>query len=136
MAGRDDRRPQDAAGGTPILERLVGALGVALLAGVVGTLGWDALRGERAPPAFRFEVVGVGPAGDGRHAVRFRVRNEGDAAVENLGVEGRLAAEPPETAGLTLDFLAAGEEREAALVFAADPARHPLSLAATNFTSP
>lgn len=134
MAGRDDRQ-RDTAGGTPILERLVGALGVALLAGVVGTLGWDALRGGRVPPSFRFEVVGIGPSGE-RHAVRFLVRNEGDAAVENLGVEGRLAAEPPETAGLTLDFLAAGEEREAALVFAADPARHPLSLAATNFTSP
>lgn len=130
---RDRGKP--AGEGTPVLERLVGALGALLLLGAAATLGWDALRGERAPPAFRFEVLGTAPSGE-RHLLRFRVRNEGDAAVERLGVEGRLAAEPPETAALVLDYLAAGEEREAALVFAADPARHPVDLVATGFAEP
>ena len=71
--------------------------------------------GGREPPSFRFEVLGSVPSGD-RHLLRFRVRNGGDAPVEKLAVEGRLAAEPAETAALTLDYLAAGEKREAALV--------------------
>jgi uncharacterized protein (TIGR02588 family) len=80
-------------------------------------------------------VLGTAPSGD-RHVLRFRVRNEGGAAVERLALEGRLAAEPPETAALVLDYLAAGEEREAALVFAADPSRHPVALVATSFAEP
>ena len=40
-----------------------------------GALG-DAVRGGRAPPAFRFEVLGAAPSGD-RHPLRFRARNEG-----------------------------------------------------------
>lgn len=132
----DDREvPPAREGGTPVLERLVGALGAALLLGVSATLGWDALTGGREPPSFRFEVLGTAPSGD-RHLLRFRVRNEGGAAVEKLAVEGRLAAEPAETAALTLDYLAAGEEREAALVFGADPSRHRVTLAATSFIEP
>jgi uncharacterized protein (TIGR02588 family) len=96
-----------------------------------GALG-DAVRGGRAPPAFRFEVLGAAPSGD-RHPLRFRARNEGDAAVEKLAAEGRLAAE---VASLTLDYLAAGEEREAAFLSAADPSRHPVSLVAASFAGP
>ena len=91
--------------------------------------------GGREPPSFRFEVLGSVPSGD-RHLLRFRVRNEGDASVEKLAVEGRLAVEPAETAALTLDYLAAGEKREAVLVFAADPSRHPVALVTTSFVVP
>lgn len=130
-----EERGRPGGEGTPILERLAGALGAVLLLGTAATLGWDAVRGERTPPAFRFDVLGSAPSGD-RHLLRFRVRNEGDAAVEKLAIEGRLAAEPAEVAGLTLDYLAAGEEREAALLFTADPARHPVALLATSFAKP
>ena len=137
MTADDDRggpeRP--VAEGTPILERLVGALGAALLLGASATLGWGAARSGREPPSFRFEVLGSGPSGD-RHLLRFRVRNGGDAPVEKLAVEGRLAVEPAETAALTLDYLAAGEQREAALIFAADHSRHPVALVATSFVVP
>ncbi len=125
-----------AAPGTPVLERLMGALGALVLLGVCGALAWDAWRGEGRPAAFAFRVLEVAPGERGRHLVRFEVENVGDRTAERLAVRGRLAAEPPEEARLIVDFLAAGERREGAFLFAADPAAFPLDLAAESFSEP
>jgi uncharacterized protein (TIGR02588 family) len=45
-------------------------------------------------------------------------------------------ADPVEEAELELDFLAAGEEREAALLFTADPRAYPLELSTVSFSDP
>ena len=124
------------ASGTPILERIVGALGALLLLGVCAALAWDALRGDRHPPAFAFAVAEILPSGGGRYMVRFRVQNTGGKAAETITVRGRLGTQPVETAELELDFLAAGEEAEGALLFTADPRAHPLDLSTGSFSSP
>lgn len=123
------------AEGTPILERIVGAIGAVLLLGVCAALAWDAWRGDRVPPTFAFTIDRIDDSG-GRHLVRFRVQNTGTRAAERITLRGRLAGQPEETAELELDFLAAGEEREAALLFTADPRAFPLELATVSFSDP
>ncbi len=123
------------APGTPILERIVGAIGAVLLIGLCAALGWDALRGDDRPPAFAFTVAEILPS-SGRHMVRFLVRNTGGKAAETIAVRGQLMAQPVETAELEIDFLAAGEEREGALLFTADPRVYPLELSTYSFSDP
>jgi uncharacterized protein (TIGR02588 family) len=125
-----------AAPGTPILERLTGALGALLLLGACGALAWDAWSGEGRPADFAFRVLEVVPAGGGRHLVRFEVENVGGRTAGKVAVRGVLAADPAESARLIVDFLAAGERREGAFLFAADPAAFPLDLAAESFGEP
>ena len=123
------------AEGTPILEKVAGGIGAAILLGVCLALVWDAWRSVDHPPSFAFAVDQVLPT-SGRHLVRFRVQNTGARAAETITVRGRLLADPVEEAELELDFLAAGEEREAALLFTADPRAYPLELSTLSFSDP
>jgi uncharacterized protein (TIGR02588 family) len=123
------------APGTPILERITGGIGAAILLGVCLALVWDAWRSDDHPPSFAFAVDQVLPT-SGRHLLRFRVQNTGARAAETITVRGRLLADPVEEAELELDFLAAGEEREAALLFTADPRAYPLELSTVSFSDP
>jgi uncharacterized protein (TIGR02588 family) len=125
-----------AAPDTPVLERLTAAVGALLLLGVCGALAWDAWRGEDRPADFAFRVLEVAPGEGGRRVVRFEVENVGDRTAEEVAVRGVLAADPPESARLVVDFLAPGERREGAFLFAADPAAFPLELAAESFREP
>ena len=68
--------------------------------------------------------------------MRFRVQNTGAKAAETITVRARLMADPVEEAELELDFLAAGEERKAALLFTADPRAYPLELSTVSFSDP
>jgi uncharacterized protein (TIGR02588 family) len=133
MSGRSD--DGDRAPGTPILERIVGALGVLMLLGTCAALGWEVLWREGGPPDFRLEVLETIPLA-GRHLVRFRVINTGRRAAEEIAVTGSLEGERPETARIVLDFLAPGEEREGGLLFSADPAGRSPTLTVESFADP
>jgi uncharacterized protein (TIGR02588 family) len=123
------------AQGTPLLEKITGGIGAVLLLGVCLALVWDAWRSDDHPPGFAFAVDQILPSA-GRHLVRFRVQNTGARAAETITVRARLMADPVEEAELELDFLAAGEEREAALLFTADPRAHRLELSTVSFSDP
>jgi uncharacterized protein (TIGR02588 family) len=123
------------AQGTPLLEKITGGIGAVLLIGVCLALIWDAWRSDDHPPGFAFAVDQVLPS-SGRHLVRFRVQNTGARAAETITVRARLMADPVEEAELELDLLAAGEEREAALLFTADPRAYPLELSTVSFSDP
>ena len=123
------------AQGTPLLEKITGGIGAVLLIGVCLALIWDAWRSDDHPPGFAFAVDQILPS-SGRHLVRFRVQNTGAKAAETITVRARLMADPVEEAELELDFLAAGEEREAALLFTADPRAYPLELSTVSFSDP
>ena len=51
-------------------------------------------------------------------------------------VEGELVAGAPEWREATIDYLPAGSERRAGLVFGADPQTHGLKLRAKSFIEP
>jgi uncharacterized protein (TIGR02588 family) len=123
------------APGTPILERITGAIGAAILLGVCLALVWDAWRSDDHPPGFAFALDQILPT-SGRHLVRFRVQNTGARAAESITVRGRLMADPVEEAELELDFLAAGEECQGALLFTADPRAYRLELSTVSFSEP
>jgi uncharacterized protein (TIGR02588 family) len=123
------------AQGTPLLEKITGGIGAVLLIGVCLALIWDAWRSDDHPPGFAFAVDQILPS-SGRHLVRFRVQNTGAKAAETITVRARLMADPVEEAELELDFLAAGEERKAALLFTADPRAYPLELSTVSFSDP
>ena len=123
------------AQGTPLLEKITGGIGAVLLIGVCLALIWDAWRSDDHPPGFAFAVDQVLPS-SGRHLVGLRVQNTGAKAAETITVRARLMADPVEEAELELDFLAAGEEREAALLFTADPRAYTLELSTVSFSDP
>ena len=68
------------------LEWLVFAVGLALVAGTVGFLAWDALRGSDSPPDLAVELGPPRAQGEG-WSVPVVVRNRGQQTAEGAHVE-------------------------------------------------
>ncbi len=66
------------------------------------------------------------------------IRNDGDRTVEDVIVQGQLVAGEgePETAEITITFLAGGETVEGVMVFRSDPAQGELTTGVTSYKKP
>lgn len=119
------------------LEWIVFAVSLAVVAGTVGFLAWDAMQGEDSPAALSVELGRPEPR-DGAWAVPVTVRNRGDETAEGVRVEVTLetAGAPPETADFEADFVPRRSKREGWVTFRSDPSRGRLSGRATGYETP
>ena len=62
--------------------------------------------------------------------------NTGGETAAQVVIEGELIGGSPEWREATIDYLPAGSERRAGLVFGADPRTHGLKLRAKGFVEP
>lgn len=133
--GKQDQREQ--AESPPLLEWVMGAIGLVLLLASLGYLGWQALRGAAVPPTPVIETVGVEQRA-GRFLLRFRVHNQGTETAERLQVSGRLRqlGLVVEESSTEFDFLPGGSSREGGLFFLRNPERHELALEARSYQKP
>jgi uncharacterized protein (TIGR02588 family) len=73
-----------------------------------------------------------------RYLVSLKIRNSGNATAAALNVEGvvKQGGTNVETSLITVDYVAAGSERDAALFFANDPRQGELSVRAKGYIEP
>lgn len=118
------------------LEWIVGALGAAIVVGVLGVLIHEALTYREGAPVLVTRVIDVTPTEAG-FVVRFMTENRGpstaDVVVAATLREGGRVVEEAET---TLDYVARKSDRGGGFVFRRDPASGDLELAAKSYRKP
>jgi uncharacterized protein (TIGR02588 family) len=91
------------------------------------------------PPAaeISIQVDEIRPSAQG-YLVSLKIRNSGNATAAALNVEGLLkqGGATVETSLITVDYVAAGSERDAALFFSNDPRQGELSVRAKGYIEP
>jgi uncharacterized protein (TIGR02588 family) len=121
---------------TPLLEWLLGAAGLVLLATGIAVLGLEGLRGGR-PGGVRVVAESTTAVADG-YLVRLGVHNLGSASLADLHLKARLleGSSELESVQLTLDYLPGHATRKAGLYLRHDPARYRLELFAEGYQEP
>jgi uncharacterized protein (TIGR02588 family) len=119
------------------LEWIVFAVSLAVVAGTVGFLAWDAVRGEDSPAALSVELGRPEPR-DGVWAVPVTIRNRGHETAENVTVEVILETPgaEPERADFDAAFVPRQSKREGWVTFRSDPSRGRLSGRAAGYETP
>ncbi len=131
----DDRSRKAAA--TPWLEWLSAGIGLVLTLGVLGSIGWQAVRDVSEPPVISIEVERT-VAIEGGYRVDFQARNMAGATASQVEIEGRLADNDrePEIGRVTFDYIPGHSARRGGMFFTRDPVSGPLSLRALGFANP
>jgi uncharacterized protein (TIGR02588 family) len=115
----------------------IALLGLALVAGSVGFMLYEAVAGDSSPPDVTVHVDSILPARNG-FLVKFRAVNEGGSTAEGLTVEGLLrnGNELLESSNTVIEFVPAHSEREGGLFFSSDPRQYQLQVRAKGYENP
>lgn len=120
----------------PLAEWIASGIGLLLVAGTVGYMGYAALTKEDRPPDIQVQVLSVQPQSQG-YLAQFRATNHGDQAAHDvhiIGVQGQ--GDEAEESDATLDFLPAGSEKTGGLFFTQQPTLERLSVRAAGYQGP
>lgn len=120
-------------------ERITFFISLGLLAAILGLAGWANVREGNDPPTISIEAeMERVRAQDSVWYLPIAITNTGSHTAQSVTVSGELATGEgaPETAEVTIDFLAGGETEQAELVFRSDPATGDLTLAPVSFLYP
>ena len=139
MAGKSNRKQGETRAGaaTSKWEWVAGAIGLVLVLGAVGFIGYNALTTAPRVPEVTIEHVGTEPT-PGGYVVEFRARNSAPSTAAALTISGTLydGSTEIETSQVTLDYLPPHGERRGGLIFRTDPAGHELSIEAEGYVDP
>ncbi len=115
----------------------IALLGLALVAGSIAFLLYEAAAGDSSPPDVTLHVDATLQTRNG-YLVKFRAVNEGGSTAEGLTVEGviRSGTDILETSNTVLEYVPAHSEREGGLFFTSDPRQYQLQLRAKGYENP
>ncbi|EIM29848.1 Protein of unknown function (DUF2393) [Microvirga lotononidis] len=120
----------------PWLEWLAAGIGLFLVLGVFGVIGWQAFHGATTPPVITVQVENVAPV-EGGYRVLFRARNGAGEAAAQVEVEGKVSADGgEEVSRVVLDYIPGHSARRGGLFFTRDPRTGALAVRATGFAEP
>lgn len=114
-------------------------ISIAILIAILGLVTYLYVRGDEQPVVILVEPQMQALRQDeGGYYLPVIIRNEGDPTVEEVHIEAELdtGSGETETAQLTIQFLAGGEQLEATFIFQHDPAEGELTTRATSFQEP
>jgi uncharacterized protein (TIGR02588 family) len=133
----NDIHPAKAEQQMPWLEWLASAIGLLLVLGIFGVIGWQAFNGATVPPVITVEVENVAPV-EGGYRVLFRARNRTGEAAAQVEIEGKVTAagEDEETSKAILDYVPGHSARQGGLFFTHDPHSGSLAVRAIGFAKP
>jgi uncharacterized protein (TIGR02588 family) len=117
--------------------RWLAALGLLFVLGSFAMLLRESFVDQPTDAEITIRVDEIRPTGQG-HLVGLTIRNAGNATAASLSVEGVLkrGATDVETSLVTVDYVAAGSERGAALLFTNDPRQGELTVRAKGYIEP
>lgn len=130
-------RATKAPPGTPLLEWLAAGVGLILVLGTIGLIGWEALSADPSPPSVQVRALAIHNSGPG-FLVTVEAKNVGGSPAAQVLVEGELMQGdgPPETAEASFDFIPDHSSRRGGLFFETDPRLGRLSLRAKGYSEP
>lgn len=134
--GRKDQHPSQE--GPRRMEWVIGFISAAIFIGLVLFLFAKAIfEPTGRSPEFAFDMTGPERAGD-FWRLEFTAANVGTRTAAGVEIEGRLLTEGMvvETHSVTLDFLPAESEREAAFIFTNDPQGYDFDIRVTGYRDP
>lgn len=120
-------------------ERITLGISIIILAGVVGLATWASFATGDSNPEIEIEVnVEDTRETNSGYYVPITITNNGGLTGQNVIVTGELETDEkePETAEVTIDFLAGGESEQAELVFESDPNEGELTVRPTSYLQP
>lgn len=135
---RDDNDDhQRDAPAPPLSEWITALIGLVLVAGCIGYLGWHGLAVERTPPDPVVQVGATQQLGERWH-VPLRAHNRGRETAAALVLEGELKEgdKVVETAETEFQYLPGESSREAGLYFSRDPAGLRLEIRVKSYQKP
>jgi uncharacterized protein (TIGR02588 family) len=132
-----DQAKQNKVKDAPWWMWAIAFLGLALVAGSIAFMLYEAVAGDSSPPDITVQVDSILPIRNG-YLVRFRALNEGGSTAEGVTIEGALrnGTQILETSNTVIEFVPAHSEREGGLFFAADPRQNQLQLRAKGYENP
>src|SRR5688572_28274565 len=115
----------------------IALLGLALVAGSIALMLYEAAAGDSSPPDITVRVDSTLQIRNG-YLVKFRAVNYGGSTAEGLTVEGvlRNGTDILETSNTVLEWVPAHSEREGGLFFTSDPRLYQLQLRAKGYENP
>jgi uncharacterized protein (TIGR02588 family) len=122
MANRKDSKPRQRTDETPVLEWLLGGVGVMLLAACVAFLVYEGVTDGEEPGPITATVVELISAGNS-HVVTFNIRNGGTQTLSNLHMTARLfdGEREIESATTEIDYLPGRSSQAGGFYFKTDP---------------
>lgn len=135
MAKNEPRRGERL----PAIAIISGAIGLVLTAGLVGFIGWEALRAPRAAPTPRLAVEAVSThRTPGGYLVEFEARNGSPRTAAAVQIEATLevAGAEPVTSTVSLDYVPGNSSQRGGVVMPADPRAGRLTLRVAGYSEP
>jgi len=121
----------------PLLEWIIGALGLAIVAAVVGVLLYEAIAGDRSPPDVKLTVLSIAQRQNG-FLVKIRAENNGGEPAARVEITAELVegAKVVEASGTQFEHLPPHSAREAGVFFQRDPRQIEIRLQARGYEEP
>lgn len=121
----------------PLLERLLGGIGVLLLTACVVFLVHEGINGDERPGQIAAAVTDIVPAGD-MHVVTFELRNGGSQTLSNVRVTARLSDDDRELERVetAIDYLPGHSRQGGGFYFKNDPRKHTLEIRPEGYQEP
>jgi uncharacterized protein (TIGR02588 family) len=138
MAGkRASSRGKSGPGETPLLEWLLGAVGVMLLLAAVSYLAYEGAANEDGPGEIVVSTTQIIET-QSAYIVRFQAHNRGSATVGNLHMSARLSDgnREVEVAHVLIDYLPGRSTRQGGVYLRNDPRRYRLEIRPEGYQKP
>jgi uncharacterized protein (TIGR02588 family) len=134
---RSGSEKQQQENAIPVWEWIVAAIGLVLVASVIGFLLYEAIAGSRLPPDVKLSVDSVVQIRNGFLA-KITAVNEGGITAEGVDIEGELkrGTETIERSRTTIDYLPPRSEKKAGLFFTQDPRQLDLQVRSFGYEEP
>jgi uncharacterized protein (TIGR02588 family) len=118
-------------------EWVAAALGLVLVVGMLGSIGYYGLTTSGSVPAVSIEHAGTESI-PGGYVVRFRALNSSSSTAAALHIAGELreGGEVVESGQAVVDYLPGHSERQGGLFFRQDPNRYELRLYPLGYVEP
>lgn len=126
-------REQDSA------ERTTMVISILILAAILGLATWSSVTTGEEPPLITVEaMLDEVRETDSGYYVPISITNDGGKTAQDVMVTGKLSTGEgePETAEITIDFLAGGETERAELIFPIHPNEGEFTVAPTSYLVP
>ncbi|MBW8285167.1 MAG: TIGR02588 family protein [Rhizobium sp.] len=119
------------------MEWLTGLVSAALIATLIGYVGWNAVTDEMVPPEFAIEATGMERM-TGGYRITFDIENRANTSAAAVIVRGELLRgnESVESVDVTFDYVPGESQSTGAILFSTDPGSAQLKLRAIGYTDP
>jgi uncharacterized protein (TIGR02588 family) len=131
------KRSKQSQETTPLLEWILGGLGVLLFLGAVGFLLFEGSNGEDRPAEVEIHVDEIVPARNA-YIVRYRAHNAGTQTLVDVRISATLYddARVVEQAEAAIDFLPGQSWRRGGFYLREDPRQHRLEIKVGGYQEP